>query len=965
MINSKLLVASTVLLCSYGLLAEKLSLVKNGNGLSVKTATLNVDIQDGIIVGLKDIKTGKVWASPQLKDTKIPVGLGVLYDLKTFRLGHIPWGEPAMKQHLKPGFKLNNYFHPSSRSHFKLIRIKDKAKAVWTGLSNGEKFLPKAEFSMIIGADNSGALTIQTSGFNGHGKVFGTLAPITNLDNEATYILPSFGGTGYSKSGIPALMPLYRPPFVEAPIMIGQNKHRSIAFWFENPRQRPFYQFLNRSGKSFAMIFENMPLMPFETYKRYTSPVLKINVFDGDWKAAATPYRNWYRNYYKKEIAIRDGVAWAKKIYTIIDSYMYAPKDEVIKKIARIYPAGSVLYQNWNARAARHDHDFPDWTPRANYISGVTRLHKYGIKTMAYTNTYCANYKSKAWNKDKLSSFFLTRKNSPYLYKSKSIDDTENPLNEKLLGTVDYADSKNQFAKMKPGRLLYVDPLSPRWRSYHADMMKWWNTTTKTDANYEDTAGSVGDFGNGIVDSLSAAEGSIAQMRLLLKTQRNVPMATEYGPDAIAFASSWPLNYASFWGNDDFKRYRINNQYPLTVYLYGYHQWVTAMLDSTDLRKHVQASSADATGGMGFSLVDYFRHKSITEMNNDYSFKGHFFLRSKLFADKSLNPYFPEGNYPNNIRCMYKGNGGIYSYYDDGKLQLMLGPDKRELYGRVFKANEVKTKLWLPNWPLQDGKKIFGLNPENHYPLFVKPENIPLPPIKLNSLPSNILLTKYYDSPEFTYMEFNGKTDVLSLDLKLSQKYKEFYVNDKKVDLKNIKGKLPLRLLAVKKEAKAEFVKDPLTRTISGGRMVGKAVALKHKAKHIAGGQKLYWLRAKSAYVDYLVKVPGKDSCIEVYFQNMAPDSRHGCDASIVRVLINGKEIKSYDVRSKNPSPKPKYLFDTKLRSWNIPVGKYMGKTILVTLVSDWKQSSNWDKMYIGVPRFSSSVKQKFEFKTW
>jgi Domain of unknown function (DUF6259) len=965
MINSKLLIASAILLCNYSLLAEKLSFVEKKNGLSIKTATLKAGIENGIIVYLKDIKTGKVWAKRQINDTKIPVGLGVLYNLKTFRQGHIPWGETTLNQHLKPNFKLNNYFRPNFNSHFKLMRIKDKVKATWTGLSNGEKFLPKAKFSMIIGTDNSGALTVQTSGFNTQGKIFATLAPITNLDNEATYILPSFGGVGYSKAGIPALMPLYRPPFVEAPIMIAQNKHKSIAFWFENPRQRPFYQFLNRSGKSFAMIFENMALMPFEAHKKYTSPVLKINVFDGDWKAAATPYRNWYRNYYKKEIAIRDGVPWAKKIYTIIDSYIDAPKDEVIKKIAEIYPEGSVLYQNWNARAARHDHDFPDWTPRAKYVSGIERLHKYGIKTMAYTNTYCANYKSKAWNKDKLSSFFLTRKNSPYLYKGKSIDDVENPLNEKLIGTVDYTDSKDQFAKIKSGRLLYVDPLSSRWRSYHANMMKWWNTTTKTDANYEDTAGSVGDFGNGTIDAMSAAEGSVAQMRLLQKIQKDVPMATEYGPDAIAFASSWPLNYASFWGNDDFKRYRIHNQYPLAVYLYGYRQWVTAMLDSTDLRKHVQVSSSDACGGMGFTLVNYFRHKSIAELNENYSFRGHFFLRSKLFAAKSLNPYFPKGNYPDNIRCMYKGNDGIYSYYDDGKLQLMLGPDKKELYGRVFKASEVKTKLWLSNWPLQDGENIFGLNPANHYLLFIKPKNIPLPSITLDKLPKNILLTKYYDAPKFTYMEFDGKAKMLSLKLKLSQKFKEFYVNDKKVDIKNIKGKLPLRLLAVKKEARAEFTNDPLTRTISAGLMIGKAIPLRHKTKHTTSDQKLYWLSAKSAYVDYLVKVPAKDSAIEVYFQNLAPDSRHGCDASLIRILINGKEIKSYDTRSKNPAKKPKYLFDTKLHSWKAPVGKYAGKTILVTLVSDWKQSSNWDKMYIGIPCLTKSAKQKFEFKTW
>jgi hypothetical protein len=328
-------------------------------------------------------------------------------------------------------------------------------------------------------------------------------------------------------------------------------------------------------------------------------------------------------------------------------------------------------------------------------------------------------------------------------------------------------------------------------------------------------------------------------------------------------------------------------------------------------------------------------------------------------------PFFPKGNYPENIRCMYKGNDGIYSYYDDGKLQEMINPNKKELYGRVFGANEVKTKLWLANWPLQDGKRIWGLNPENHYPLFQQPKKVKLPPITVNGLSSKIILGKYYDTPNFTYMEFNGKADKLALKLKLSEKYKEFYVNGEKKAIGNISGKLPLRLLAVKEKAEYGFGNQAMTKTISAGRMINKGSSLLTKPQNISKGQKLYYLKGKSIYVDYLIKVPNANSSLKVYFQNLAPDSRHGCDASLVRLLINGKEIKSFDARSKNPTGKPKYLFDTKLHSWQIPLAKYAGKTILVTLVSDWKENSNWDKQYIGVPRLVQDSDQKIIFKTY
>ena len=44
-------------------------------------------------------------------------------------------------------------------------------------------------------------------------------------------------------------------------------------------------------------------------------------------------------------------------------------------------------------------------------------------------------------------------------------------------------------------------------------------------------------------------------------------------------------------------------------------------------------------------------------------------LRTKLFVDKELVPHFPARKFPKNIRAMFKGTDGIYSYYDDGKLQ--------------------------------------------------------------------------------------------------------------------------------------------------------------------------------------------------------------------------------------------------------------------------------------------------------
>src|SRR5690606_35212803 len=108
---------------------------------------------------------------------------------------------------------------------------------------------------------------------------------------------------------------------------------------------------------------------------------------------------------------------------------------------------------------------------------------------------------------------------------------------------------RQTFENARDGQLLYLDPLSARWRAYHTDMMIRWRAETGTDANYEDTGGTTGDFGNGVVDGVSGAQGGVEQFRELLARNGDVPMSAEFCPDAIAFAVRWPLRYQQVWGS--------------------------------------------------------------------------------------------------------------------------------------------------------------------------------------------------------------------------------------------------------------------------------------------------------------------------------------------------------------------------------------------------------------------------------
>ena len=913
----------------------------------LRTGTLEAVVRDGMITGLKDLRSGMQWAdSGHVDSLELPVGLGVLHDLANFRAGHIPWGEPTLGQHLKPGFPFRNNFRPEKRSRRGVTRKGDAVIVTWKGLSCGKTFLKDAEVTFTFREAPDGTLCIRTSGRNPDGGVFGAELPLVNLDNGSEIIVPGFGGIAYREDGNHGVMPFGGAPFLEAPLLMAQKAGKALALWMEDPTMRPLYTFVGRSGKSMALIFENLNLMPFEGKTHFQSPELKLNVFRGGWKTAATPFRNWYRTHFQKEIAVRESVGWANGIRTIFDVYMVVPESAVLKRIAADFPEGSAMFQIWNARAASFDQDLPDWTPRKGYVEGVKRLHEHGFRAMAYVNTYCANYLSPVWKRDGLSSFFLTRKNSLYAYKGTSRSGAKRALSEKLIGTVDYSDDPlDQFKNIMPGRLLYGDPLSDRWKQYHAEMMKQWNGTTGTDANYEDTAGTGGDCGNGIVNGRSAGEGNIDAMRILQKTQPHVPMASEFGPDRIAFAMKWALNYAGHWGYDRFKKYRIHNQYPVESYLYGYRQWVSGMMGDRELVCHTMAAVSDATGGLGFAVVGGMVGAAPETYRNNYSFRRHLYERAKIFAAHQLEPFFPEGEYPENVRCLYRGKEGIYSYIDDGALQQMLAPDGRALYGRTYGAARVRTALWLNNWPMQRSGELFGLDPEKFYPLFPKPENARAARIRIDSLPDGVYAKKYQESPDGVLLELaalSSGPSGITFSLKHAPELTHFYVNDRECDPGNIRSALPLRLTAVKKAAPKK-----------NGAFIG---AMEQSPDDMFRGIPLY--RCGNTFRAFAVTVDDPDAALAFFFRNRQEKYPwHGADGTIVRLLLNGTRIGEYDCLR---GEKGKRKMDTRLHRWSVPLGVFAGKTVLVTLEVDSKANTNWDNQLISIPRLIRDPEQKF-----
>jgi hypothetical protein len=376
---------------------------------TISSPRLEVTIQDGMLVGLRDVRTGEVHGDPAVGETLVPAGLGHLTgDPAAMAKLHCPWGNQQMNQDLPPGQVYPTMHRPGPNSRYQAIPVAGGVRASWTGLTNGAREFPQETFTLEATVDAAtGQLLLRATGGSPDGGVYGLQAPLVNLHADHAFHVASFGGVRYDSSGRPGLITLGGVPFWEAPVVAVEGRQSSLGLWVEDERFLTSFYFMNWTGRSFSVAVESIGPMPFEALTAAESVTWRLDSFAGGWVEAMTPYRDWYARTFAPELAQRAAVKWADRIRVIVDHSSYT--DEALRLLAASFDPETVLFHEWNARAPEFDRELPDWTPRAGYADRVKRLHAYGFRTMAYVNTYCVNYNSPVFRRDGIAGFAVPR----------------------------------------------------------------------------------------------------------------------------------------------------------------------------------------------------------------------------------------------------------------------------------------------------------------------------------------------------------------------------------------------------------------------------------------------------------------------------------------------------------------------------------------------------------------------------
>lgn len=926
---------------------------------TIRSPRLEATVADGVIVGLRSL-AGEVHADPATAELDQPRGLGHLSgDPQAVERLHMPWGNAAMNQALPAGGRYPTQHHPHPGSAYRAERVPGGIKATWTGLTNGQQQFPAEALTVELTVDPaSGEIHFRATGGSPDGGVYGVQVPLANLHPDHRFYVPSFGGLYYDQAMRPALITLGGNPFWEAPVFAAEGRRDTLGVWVENAAMPQDFFFLNWTGKSFSAAIEHLNPMPFEERREVQSVTWHLDVFPGGWVEAMTPYKRFYERTFAADLARRDAVGWADRIRVIIDECGHT--DEEYQRLGELFPPDTLLFHDWNARAPQFDHDLPDWTPREGYVDKVKRLHQRGFRAMAYVNSYCVNYNSPVYQRDQLDRVALLRTiRGIYRYTQRAARD-----------------------QLKDGQLLYLDPLSAGWRKYHVDQMIWWLETTGTDANYEDTAGACGDFGNGVVDGLAGQQGTIAEFRELLQRNPTVPMSAEYGPAPVAFAVKWPLRYQQVWGNDATRAWWITHMRPVETWLFGHRPWIPTIRAGSGFARHVVLGCADALGGVAQIATTGGRLEAargdLVQM----------LQRARLFASKQLTPVFPPERQPADLACWYQDQDGRrYAYYAGEQCQKLVGPDGKSLYERVFGRNQVGTELSLPGWPASQDGKLVGLDPAGRYALV--PEMGEAPAVRLAGIPEGVRLRRYYTDDRFQVITLTPAGEAApksgSIRLLTDQRFDAVVLNDAVVEpleqqpANGYATPFPASFVLISGE-----VEQPAPATWLGsdqeatGRLIGLddgldrggVYTIKHRRPFpVPGEPKPPLFRYLNGggdaepTMDYLFRVPSADCAVVVYLRNT--QKKYG-NAEIARIYLNGRPVHERDLGPvRNPDwqegmdPALKSLWDTDLHAWRVPLGHLAGRPVLFTIATDDKADNNADELWWSRPKLVADPDQK------
>ena len=895
---------------------DRLNVTRKGRAAVLKAARVEVRVEDGRITELRG--PDGMTANGGSGERADRAGLGVMTSADLMTMAHQPFLLPTIRRSRQPSAACAAMWRrPCEKSRLDVREAAGGVALAWQGLSDGSTFYPDDTLELAFGMDAHGALTLQTRGRSPSGNVFCVQTPLEDLAGANALVMPIMGGQRYRIGEMQTAVWSVTADCMryDAPLVAVETAHGAFGMWSEDATFRNFAAYFPKRERTASFAFEFLNVMPFEPKTEAASPVVKIDAFPGcDWLGAAKPYRDWYRQQFAAEIAVRDS-AWAEDTTVLINTSFdrYHLFDDHLDTLTNLFGKG-VLFNFFKAtkettRTMKYDWELPGHTPDETFVVPIRERQRRGIRCACYMIAHCVNYNSEAFVRDRIATIALPTLTNPYGYVPLARQPTGTPV------------EKWAALNLKDKSVVYCDLNAKAWRDYIQGVHRRAFDALGLDTIYEDCLGVIRDVGNGETDGTTGSLG-VSRHARELQRQMPLPYMGEFGPAPVAMVEKFPLvSVDAYRDSFDYLRYRLHHTLPMSAYLFGYRPWGTiSEAQCTEFNRFLGCATSDATGGLGFV--------SHPPWNTESGLNDHLVVRAKVFADHVLKPYFPDdGHMPAGVVSMYRGkDGGIFRYSDDGRVQVMRAPDGTPLYGRVSGGTAFDVPgLELPGWPMRKGSRHYGLDPKNLYALFpVRPDS-PDVTTHYGEIPESERLVYAYDTPEFTYLELAGRLPKITFKAKESK---------------------PSRMRVIQATTGLELKSEAMD--LEDGEEV-----------RLPDGMTLHLVQpAGFRTLDFVHTVkPGE--ALRVRTQNRAFGTQIS-NASRVDVCVNGVRQIGYDAAEK-PNPHhenrfKRWLFDYRLHQFTVPLGKWVGQRVLLSVRIDEKGSNYDDRQFLVRPEIVPDI---------
>ncbi len=514
----------------------------------------------------------------------------------------------------------------------------------------------------------------------------------------------------------------------------------SFAVWAEDDVPRSKY--LIEQGKGNAYATYEMP--PYDDNRRAESGVWRVNVFDGGWTAAATPFadalkRRGYadgRAPWREEISL---VIFANGISRTWVTSMEATFPPEVRRRILIW-----LPQSWrtltNTKDAKtHDAYYWDNNFSAETASDIRAATAAGFRVSGYTNPH---YNWGHWNQ-------VIDPDVREIVKGFAALPTICPVGQT---PVEYS-----------GNTLAYTP-------YREHMLRTYqHVFAQLDMSlYMDTTHQMAFDGRGrAVDGMSSYEGALKFFRGARALKRDQFIGSEFLNElaVMGLCADYALFYDLVW-SQGWERHKAANTHPILGYLYRdtsiqISQRVNPWSYGGERYYHLAEEVSERIGTI--ATTEWPHQNSSPEAKLDTPEKQHWFAKIQLCSGRGLRPSFPEAWEDGVMSYLKAADGAVFKYLEtDYGSKLVEFPKRGKPvlhYARAWKTPTVKAgNGHLHDWTgVADNGDAIGLDNEvRGYCLFPKPD-ASAAHLRLNALPDGVAIIAAKVEPDLAVVEIGPR----------------------------------------------------------------------------------------------------------------------------------------------------------------------------------------------------------------